>query len=82
MLYDSHIKRIRQNDFNKELGFGKYFFRSFNGANAKQLRHYIIPTLIDSEANTIVIPVDTNAVFYSADFPHRYSWIEFLKLNL
>ena len=44
MVGDSHIKRIKRNNFNKELGHGKAFFRFFSGANTKQLRHYIIPT--------------------------------------
>ena len=39
MFGASHIKRIKRNAFNKELCHGKVFFRSFNGANAKQLRH-------------------------------------------
>ena len=32
---DSHIKRIKRNDFNKELHHGKAFFCLFSGANAK-----------------------------------------------
>ena len=38
----------------------KPFFRSFSGANAKQLRHYIIPTLIDDKPDAITIHVGTN----------------------
>ena len=62
MVGDSHIKRIKRNDFNKELRHGKAFFRSFSGANAKQLRHYIIPTLIDDKLDATVIHVGTNDI--------------------
>ena len=46
---DSHIKRIRRNDFNKELKNGKAMFRSFSGADTKQLGHYILPRLMDDK---------------------------------
>ena len=36
---DSHVKRIRRIDFNKELRNGKTYFRSFSGATSKQLDH-------------------------------------------
>ena len=64
---DSHIKRIKRNDFNKELRHGKAFFRSFSGTNAKQLRHYIIPTLIDDRPGAIVIHVGTNDILNHAN---------------
>ena len=57
---DSLIKRIKRNDLNKELRHSKAFFRCFSGANAKQLRHYIIPTLTDDKPDAIVIHVGTN----------------------
>ena len=59
---DSHIKRIKWNDFNKELRHDKAFFRSFNGANAKQLRHYIIPILIHDKPDATVIHVGANDI--------------------
>ena len=58
---------IKQNDFNMELRHGKAFFRSFSGALAKQLRHYIIPTLIDVKSNVIVIHVGTNDILNHAN---------------
>ena len=64
---DSHIKRIEQNDFNKELRHGKAFFGSFSGANAKQLCHYIISTLIDDKPDAIVIHVGTNDILNHAN---------------
>ena len=62
MVGGNHIKRIKRNGFKKELHHGKAFFRSFSGANAKQLRHYIIPTLIDDKPDAIVIHVGTNDI--------------------
>ena len=47
---DSHVKRIKRLDFNKEMRSGNAFFRSFSGANSKQLNHYIIPTLADDKS--------------------------------
>ena len=67
MFGDSHIKRIKRNDFNKELRHDKTFFRPFSGANATQLRHYIIPTLVDDKLDTIVIHVGTNDILNHAN---------------
>ena len=38
---DSHVKRTKRLDFNKELRCGKAFFRSFSGANSKKLDHIL-----------------------------------------
>ena len=59
---DSHIRRLRRDDFNKELRGGKAFFRSFSGANARQLQHYIMPTLQDDKPDAIIIHVGTNDI--------------------
>ena len=59
---DSHIKTDRRNDFNTELRCDKAFFRSFSGANVKQSRHYIIPTLVYDKPNGIVIHVGTSDI--------------------
>ena len=66
MVGGSHIKRIKRNDCNKELRHGKAFFRSFNGANTKQLRHYIIPTLVDDKSDAIVTHVGKNDILNHA----------------
>ena len=50
-----------------KLRHGKAFFRSFNGANAKQLRYYIIPILIDDKPDAIVIHVGTNDILNHAN---------------
>ena len=44
-----------------------YFFRYFSGPNAKQLHHYIIPTLIDDKLDAIVIHVGTNDILNHAN---------------
>ena len=62
VVVDSHIKRIKQNDFNKELHHGKAFFRSFSGANVNQLRHYAIPSFNDDRPDAIIIHVGTNDI--------------------
>ena len=64
---DSHIKRIRRNDFNKELKNGKAIFRSFSGANTKQLDHYILPPLVDDKPDAVIIHVGTNDILTNAN---------------
>ena len=56
---DSHVKRIRRIDFNKELRNGKTYFRSLSGATSKQLDHYIIPSLNDDKPDAVIIHVGT-----------------------
>ena len=59
---DSHVKKIKRLDFNKELRSGKAFFRSFNGTDSKQLGHYIIPTLVGDKPDIVLLLVGTNDV--------------------
>ena len=59
---------IKQNDFNMKLRHSKAFFRSFSDANAKQLRHYIIPTLIDDKSDVIVIHVGTTDILNHTNY--------------
>ena len=63
---DSHVKRIKRLDFNKELRSGKAFFRSFRCANSKQLNHYIIPTLVDDKPDVVLLHVGTNDILSNA----------------
>ena len=65
---DSHVKRIRRIDFNKELRNGKVYFRSFSGATSKQLDHYIIPSLVDDKPDAVIIHVGTNDFLCSASY--------------
>lgn len=64
---DSHIKRMKRLDFNKKLNSGKAFFKTFSGANTKQLSHYIIPTLVDDKPDSIIIHVGTNDILNNAN---------------
>ena len=63
----SHIKRIRRNDFNKELKNGKAIFQSFSGADTKQLDHYILPPLVDDKPDAVIIHVGTNDILTNAN---------------
>ena len=65
---DSHIKRIRRIDFNKELRNDKAYFRSFSGATSKQLDHCIIPSLVDDKSDAVIIHVGTNDILYNASY--------------
>ena len=67
MVSDSHIKRIKRNDFNKELHQGKIILHFFSGANVKQLSHNIIPTLVNGKPDSNVIPVSTNDILNQAN---------------
>ena len=64
---DSHVKRIKRLDFNKELRNRKAFFRSFSGANSNQLDHYIIPTLVEGKPDVILLRVGTNDILSNAN---------------
>ena len=56
---DSHVKWIRRNDLNKELKNCKAIFRSFSGANTKELDHYILPLPVDDKTDAVIIHVGT-----------------------
>ena len=58
---DSHVKGIKRLNFNKEFRSGKTFFRSFSGANSKQLNHYIIPTLVEDKPDVGINDILSNA---------------------
>ena len=64
---NSHIKRTKRNDFNKELCHGKAFFCSISGANSKQLCHYVILTLTNDKPDAIVIHVGKNDILNHAN---------------
>ena len=65
---DSHAKRIQRNDFNnKELKNGIAIFRSFSGANTKQLDHYILPPQVDDKPDDVINHVGTNDILTNAN---------------
>ena len=64
---DSHVKRIKRLNFNKELRNCKAFFRSFSEANSKQFNHYIIPTLVDDKPDFVLLHVGTNDILSKAN---------------
>ena len=57
---DSHVKRIRRNDFNKGLRNGKAYFSSSSGTTRKQPDHYIIPYIVDDKPDVVTIHVGAN----------------------
>ena len=77
---DSHIKRIRRNDFNKEFKNGEAIFRSFSGANTKQLDHYILPLLVDDKPDAVIIHVGTNDILTNAN--HKEIARTIIKIGL
>ena len=63
MLFcDSHGKRIRRKEFNKYLVNANAHIKSFPGATAKHLNHYVIPALHDEKPDAAVIMVGTNDI--------------------
>ena len=46
---------------------GKAIFRSFSGANSKQLDHYIIPNLVDNKPDVVLLHVSTNDILSNAN---------------
>ena len=49
------IKGTRRNEFNNNLKNCSARFRSFPGATVKQLKHYVMPTLIDDTPDVIIL---------------------------
>ena len=45
VIGDSHLKRIKPNLFKNSFDNAKSFIKSFGGAKAKHMKHYIIPSL-------------------------------------
>ena len=62
---DSHVKRIRRIDFNKEHRTGKVYFRSFSCATRKQQDYYIKSSLLDDKPDAVTIHVGTNNIIYN-----------------
>ena len=64
---ESHLKRIRRNDFKKKLKNGKAIFQYFSGANTKQLDYYILPLLVDDKSDAVIIHVGTKDILTNAN---------------
>ena len=65
---DSHVKRIRRINFNKNLRNGKAYFSSFSGTTRKQPDHYIIPYIVDDKPDVVTIHVGANDISYNASY--------------
>ena len=64
LLLMTHVERVKQIDFNKELRSGKAFF---SGGNSRQLNFYIISTLIDDKPDVVLLHVGTNNILGNAN---------------
>ena len=60
---------------------GKAFFRSFSGANSKQLDLYIIPTPVDDKSDAILLHVGTNNILSNANDTEIANNIIIIGLN-
>ena len=65
---DSHVKRIRRIDFNKEHITGKAYFRSFSCATRRQQDYYIKSSLLDDKPDPVSIHVGTNNIIYNVSY--------------
>ena len=59
---DSHVKRIRGVELSKRVKSGSTFIKSFPGANAKELTHYVVPTLVEQSPDAVIIHVGSNNI--------------------
>ena len=57
---DSIVKRIRTKEFNKHINTGYAFIKSFPGANAQEINHYVIPTLMNESPDVVIIHAGSN----------------------
>ena len=59
---DSICKRFKMRDFSNSVDNGRAFLKSFTGSTARQLHHYVLPTLIEQTPDIAVIHVGTNSM--------------------
>lgn len=62
--------------FNADLSKGKAYFKSFSGANTKQIQHYILPTFIDDQQDSATIHLGTNNVFHEVERARDRRWLQ------
>ena len=62
IIGNSHLKRINERKFRKELGKRFIYFKCFSGANTKQLNYYVVPTLVDETLRAVVIHISSNDI--------------------
>ena len=59
---DSQIKRLNKHLFNNPLKNHHAILKNFDGANAKYIRHHMLPFLQDNDIETIIIHAGTNDI--------------------
>ena len=55
IISDSIPKILKMKEFNRLSSSGKTYIRAFPGATARQLNHYVQPTLVDDKPDAILI---------------------------
>ena len=60
IISDSIPKNLKMKEFNRLSSSGKTYIRAFPGATARQLNHYVQPTLVDDKPDAILIHVGIN----------------------
>lgn len=61
------MKRIRRNDFDRDLKHRIAYFRSFRESDVKKSHLYIIHTLADDHPDAILVHVGTNDILNGAN---------------
>lgn len=56
----SITKGIKVRDFNKQYSIGTARFRRFPGAKTKQIKHYVVPTLVDESPQVVLLQCGGN----------------------
>ena len=62
ILSDSIPSRIKMNEFNYYVKIGCVFRKSFPGATAKELAHYVILPLKEDKPDIVIINIGTNSL--------------------
>ena len=64
-IIDIHLTRIKKIVSEKKIKGDKLYFKCSNGANTKQLDHYVIPVLADKKPQIVVIHIRSNDIKFN-----------------
>ena len=59
---DSLVKRINRGELSKRIKNGRAIVKPFPGANANELKHYVLPTLMEHSPDIVIIHVGSNNI--------------------
>ena len=78
VIGDSHLNRIRRDEFKKSAPKAQVYVKSFSGANTNQLDYYVVPLMVDENPGNVVIYIGSNKITKSnynnintEELPHR-----------